>query len=249
MNPYAALVNDHGLYCYLNTELPLPASRETVLHYFESMQKVYPTLRNFTSRESGEHLLEEDKEDGSYRWLALEHRRVCTGYVNPPTLEAADAQHEKVIQTAPFHFGINGLDAEALDVVFVFDLIFAGNHDDVVAEAFGLKSPLAPFFSVPGAKIMKYEPIILLALDLEADLHCRLAIETRTNPFQVRTGQFQDDPISVFFTVRRYWHGEPADEFLEAYRKQREILQDMTDQLVVPTVLQPLARVIAEKSS
>jgi hypothetical protein len=249
VNPYATLSNDHGLYCYLNTELPLPSSRETVLHYFESMQKHYPTLRNFTSRENGECLLEEDKDEGSYRWLALEQRRLCSGYVNPPTLEAADAQHEQVIQAAPFHFGISGLDAEALDVVLVFDLIYSGNHDDVVAEALGQKGPLAPFFNILGAKVMKYEPVILLALDLEADLHCRLAVETRTNPYQVRTCQFQDDPISVFFTVRRYWHGEPAEEFLESYRRQRETLQELTDQIVVPTILQPLARVIAEKSS
>lgn len=249
MNPYAALANDHGLYCYLNTELPLPTSRETVLHYFESMQKQYPTLRNFTTRESGEFVLEEDKEEGSYRWLALENRRLCSGYVNPPSLEAADAQHEHVIQSAPFHFGINGLDAEALDVVFVFDLIYAGNHDDVVAEALGQQGPLSPFFNIPGAKVMKYEPVILLALDLEADLHCRLAVETRTSPYQVRTGQFQDDPISVFFTIRRYWRGEPADEFIEWYRRQREMLRELTDQIVVPKILQPLARVIAEKSS
>ena len=43
-------------------------------------------------------------------------------------------------------------------------------------------------------------------------LQCRLAIETRTNAYQVRTGEFPDDQISVYFTVRQYWGTGPGPD-------------------------------------
>ena len=50
------------------------------------MQKTYPSMRNFYCREKGEFVLEEDKEQGSYRWAAVEQRRVGAGCVNPDTI-------------------------------------------------------------------------------------------------------------------------------------------------------------------
>ena len=49
----------------------------------------------------------------------------------------------------------------------------------------------------------------MLALDDGCRLQCRLSIETRTNAYQIRTGQFPEAPISVYFTVRQYWGRQP----------------------------------------
>src|SRR6516225_1267592 len=84
MNPYSSLCDDFGLYVYLNTKMELPNSRETVLHYFDSVRRMYPRMTEFECRDNGEFVLEEDREQGSYRWVTLEHRRVCSGFVNPP---------------------------------------------------------------------------------------------------------------------------------------------------------------------
>src|SRR5947207_308440 len=124
MNPYSTLCDDFGVYVYLNTKMELPAGRETVLHFFDSLQKTYPQMTDFECRENGEFVLEEDREKGSYRWVTLESRRVCTGFVNPPTLEAADAQHEHVLEVAPYHLDFSGLDCEAMDVLFAFDFVY-----------------------------------------------------------------------------------------------------------------------------
>ena len=91
MNPLAALCDDFYLSCYLNTELELPRSRDTVLHFFEQIAKAYPTMTNFYIREANEHVLEEDKEQGHYRWMTLEAQRVASGYLNPPSLESCHA--------------------------------------------------------------------------------------------------------------------------------------------------------------
>src|SRR2546421_3079933 len=84
MNPYSSLCDDFGVYIYLNTKLELPQGRETVLHFFDTLQKQYPRMTDFERRDGGEFVLEEDRDGGSYRWVTLENRRLCSGYVNPP---------------------------------------------------------------------------------------------------------------------------------------------------------------------
>src|ERR1700761_16116 len=110
MNPYTSLCDDFGVYVYLNTKMELPHNRETVLHFFDSLQKTFPQMTDFETRENGEYVLEEDREQGSYRWVTLEQRRLCSGFVNPPTLEEVDTQHERILELAPFHFGLSPLD-------------------------------------------------------------------------------------------------------------------------------------------
>jgi hypothetical protein len=247
MNPYSSLCDDFGVYVYLNSKMALPVGRETVLHFFESLRKTFPQLTDFDCRESGEYVLEEDREQGSYRWVTLENRRLCSGYVNPPTVEAADAHHERILEVAPAHLGFEPLDCEALDVLFAFDFLFTGNHDEVVAEALGLHTTLESLLQLPGSRIINYEPSLMLSLDESCRLQSRLSIETRTNAYQVRTGQFPEAPISVYFTVRQYWGRQPFNTFSESYQNQRRICQELVDNHIVPGVIRPLAQTIAAK--
>jgi hypothetical protein len=247
MNPYTSLCDDFGVYTYLNTELTLPNSRETVLHFFESLQKSFPRMNHFYSRENGELVLEEDKELGTYRWVTMESKRLCSGFVNPPEVTDADKLNELVLEHAPYHLNLVSLDCEALDVLFAFDFVYNGNHDEVVAEALGLNTTLESLLSVPNTKIINFEPSVMLGLDEQLRLQARLSIETRTNAFQVRTGQFHDEPISVYFTVRQYWGNQPYKTFVESYRKQRELCQELVDNHVIPSVVRPLAQVIQAK--
>jgi len=247
MNPYSSLCDDFGIYVYVNTKMELPTRRETVLHFFDSLQKTFPQMTDFDSRETGEYVLEEDRELGSYRWVSLENKRFCSGYVNPPTVEAADLQHERVLEVAPFHLDFSPLDCEAIDVLFAFDFLYTGNHDEVVAEALGLNTTLESVLQMPGAKVLNYEPSIMLALDDTCRLQCRLNIETRTNAFQIRTGQYPEAPISVYFTIRQYWGRQGAKTFGESYRHQRKTCQDLVDNSIIPAIVQPLAQAISNK--
>jgi hypothetical protein len=247
MNPYASLCDDFGVYVYLNTKMELPTGRETVLHFFDSLQKSFPQMTDFECRENGEYVLEEDREQGSYRWVTLENHRLCSGFVNPPELEAADAQHERILELAPYHLGFNALDCEALDVLFAFDFMFSGNHDEVVAEALGMNNTLESLLQVSGTKVINFEPSIMLSLDENCRLQCRLSVETRTSAYQIRTGQFPEAPISVYFTVRQYWGRQPHKTFGESYQHQRKTCQELVDQHIIPAVIRPLAQAIAAK--
>ena len=59
MNPYSSLCDDFGVYVYVNTKMNLPSSRETVLHFFDGLRKVYPLMADFDCREGGEYVLDD----------------------------------------------------------------------------------------------------------------------------------------------------------------------------------------------
>ena len=44
--------------------MELPTGRDTLLHFFEQLQKQYPTMQNFYSRQRGEYILEEGQRLG-----------------------------------------------------------------------------------------------------------------------------------------------------------------------------------------
>lgn len=247
MNRYICDADDYYVNLNLNTEMELPNGRDTVLHFFEQMKKAFPELTNFYTRESGDLVLEGDKEQGPYRWLAIEPKRLCSGAVNLESADEAYRQHEMVLDVAPHLLTISMLDCEALDVLYGFDFTYEGNHDEIVAEALGLPSALEGLVEVPGSRVINFEPSITLALDEACRLQCRLAIETRTNAYQIRTGEYPEDQISVYFTVRQYWGTGPQRTFLDSFRRQREIGEEVVMNRVIPRVVRPLAQAIASR--
>lgn len=50
MIPYESLADDFYINMNLSTEMQLPAGRETILGFFERVQKTYPEMRNFYTR-------------------------------------------------------------------------------------------------------------------------------------------------------------------------------------------------------
>lgn len=247
MTPYGSLCDDFAVSSYLSTKMDLPGRREPVLHFFESLQKSYPKLIDFDRRDNGDFAIEEEREAGSYRWVTLESRRLCMGFVNPPAVEEVDVLAQRVLETAPFHLDLSPIDAEALDVTFSFDFMYAGNHDEVVAEALASGTPMDSLIQLPGARVINYEPSLMLALDEHCRLQCRMTIETRTNAYQIRTGQFPDAPISVHFTVRQYWSKQPFKTFWDSYQNQRQRAVEILDGHIVPHVIQPLSQAISAK--
>lgn len=247
MNDFNTESDDFYVNVNLNTEMELPTSRDTVLHYFEQLKKGFPDLNNFYTRENGDLVLEGDKERGHYRWVAIEPKRLCSGAVNPETLEDAYRQHELVLDLAPHLLTLSALDCEAFDVMYGFDFTYEGNHDEVVAEALGVGHALDGLLDVAGSRVINYEPSITLALDESCRLQCRLAIETRTNAYQVRTGEFPEDQISVYFTIRQHWGMGPDKTFLDSFRRQRAIGEEIVQARIIPKIVQPLAQAIASK--
>jgi hypothetical protein len=247
MNPFSALCDEFGVYVYVNTKVDLPSASETVLHFFDSVQKAYPEMTEFERRESGEFVLELDREQDSVRSVALDTRRLVSAFTNPPTLEDADRQHERILDLAPYHLDLTALNCESLEVVFSFDFAFQGNHDEVIAEALAPNTPLESLMQHAGARTLHYEPSIVVALDEKCRLQARLWLESRTNTFQVQSGQYPEAPISVYFMVNQVWGKSAPGSFVESYHNQRRLAQELVDAYVVPNVIRPLHQTISSK--
>lgn len=247
MHVYGSLADDYYVNMNLNTEMKLPDSRETILDFFGRVQKSYPEMRNFYTRENGDFVLEEDKEHGHQRWLSVEPRRVSSAYLNPADPEAADEQHLLVLELVPYMLSVSPLDCEALDYMLVFDFSYCGNHDALVAEALGAGGALEGMFELPGAQVLNYEPSMTISLEESCRTQARIMIETRTNAYQVRRGEFADDQISVYFTVRQYGSLQADDSFEKSLMNLKAHAENLLDSFVVGHVLRPLAQAIATK--
>ncbi len=249
MNRFSSLCDDFYINMNLSTEMELPTNRETILHFCERIQKTYPTMRNFYCRDQGDFVLEEDKNKGNYRWCTIEPHRVCSGQVNPEEFDSALAQHRLVLELAPYMLSVSPLDCEALDLLFGFDFSFRGNHNQIVAEALGVSPSMEWLCDLPGASIINHEPSLTIALDEDCRQQCRVSVETRTNAYQVRTGEFTEEQMSVYITARQYGSLDPDNTFEKVLESLSKTCLDMLDGHVIENILEPLNRTISLKRS
>lgn len=244
---YGDYADDFYLNISLNTEMELPAQRETVLNFFEQLQKHFPGMQNFYSRDKGEYVLEEKKDNGAYRWSTVEPKRVCAGFVNPPSFEDVTAQHRLITEMLPYFLSISPIDCESFNVMFGFDMAYRGNHNALVAEALGLPVSMEKFNDYPGANLISYEPSFQFAIDEECQTQIRLSVETRTGAYHVRSGEYSDEQLSVFLTARHYGSLPSETTFLEKYNSLAGTCEDLMDNYVIENVLVPLQNAIAIK--
>jgi hypothetical protein len=250
-----AMTDGLGSFCddfYVNlrlaSQMPLPTGRDTLLHFFERIGKEYPGMTRFRRSESGEANLEEDRSANTYRWASVENKRIASGHVNPPSIAEALRLHKLMANMAPHYMGISPLEIDHLDVLFGFDLSFAGNHDEVVAEAMFGESPLSCLTSIEGAKPIDFQPSVTVALSDDCRLQARIDIVTRTNSYQVRTGDYSEDVISVYLILRRYWGDRPKDPMEKIIDSLASQAEDLAQRYVVPKVLRPLSQAISSRS-
>ena len=242
---FASIADDFFVNLNLQTTLALPESRETVLHFCEAVQKEFRSMTSLYHRETGEYVLEGDRDSGSYQWLEMQSNRLSAGCFNPPQLADAYRMHHWLVERSVYYLGIGGLDVESLDLLFGFNLDFVGNRDAIVAEALLGGSSLAALITDTGAQCIECEPSLVISVDEACCEQARLSLETRSSSFQVRTGQYHDEPISVYLTVRKYpCPGEVLDP-VACLVRQGETAEDITCRIVVPHVIQPIAAAIA----
>ena len=247
-NPYSAFCEDFYVNMRLGSQLNLPHNRETLLHLFERVQKNFPAMSRFRKTDNGEFNLEEDRSSQSYRWMSVESKRLSSGHVNPTTVEESLALHKLLLEMAPHHMGISPIEVDYLDVLFGFDLGFGGNHDDIIAESLFAESPLACLTDVPGSRAVDFQPTVTVALTEDCRLQARVDIVTRTNSYQVRTGDYSDDAISVYLIVRRYWGDRPKEPMEKMFVEMSEKAEELCTSYIIPRILRPISSAIASRS-
>lgn len=247
MSEYGAFSDDYYVNMNLSTELDLPQSRETILHFFEQVQRRYPSMSHFYSRERLEYVLEEDKEKGDYRWASLEPKRVNSGQVNPTSFEEVADQHRLVLDMVPYALSISPLDCESLSVMFGFDFTFRGNQNELLAEALGLMPAFEKISESLGPSLLGYEPAIQFALDEDFKTQCRVNFETRTSAYQIRSGEYPEEQLSVYLTVRRYESLGANETFVGEFDRLAALGRELVDSFLIDNILRPLQQTISTR--
>ena len=242
---FSSAADDFFVNLSLQTTMPLSGGRETVLHFCEAVQKEFGSMTSFYRRDSGEYVLEGDREAGRYQWLEMDRQRLSAGYFNPPGVPDAYRMHGWLLNRSLYFLGVSPLDVDCLDVLLGFNLDFRGNRDAIIAQALLGGSPLSALVVESAGACIGCEPSIVIAFDEQCHVQARLSIETRCSSYQIRTGQYDDEPISVYLTVRRYPQPGQLLDMAESFRQQCETCEDMAGRIVLPNVIQPIAAAIA----
>jgi hypothetical protein len=247
MSDYGTFSDDYYLNMTLNTELDMPQNRDTVLHFFEQVQKRYPKMSHFYSRERTEYVLEEDKEQGDYRWASVEPKRINSGQVNPESFDEAVDMHHMILDMVPYTLSISPLDCESLSVMFGFDYTYRGNQNELLSEALGVMPGFERAAEIVGGRVLSYEPSIQFSLDEDCKTQCRISFETRTSAYQIRTADYPEEQLSVYLTVRRYESLRPGETYAKEFNRLAALCRDLVDGYLIENVLRPLQQTISLK--
>jgi hypothetical protein len=247
-NAYSSLCDDFYIDMYVNTELDLPTQRDTILAFFERIQKQFPSMGCFYRREENEYCLEEDRGAGRYRWVILETDRIGSGVVNPSSFEECYGQDRLVLELAPYMLGVSHLDISSLDVTFGMDFDCMGSHDEVIAEALFDRSAFNCLLDLPSARPVGFSPAVVIALSDDCRTQARISVESKTS---VCGGGKQkhksDEAISLSFTIRQYSSGREKFDPLKSFESQCRLAEALVGEKIVPNFVQPLTNVIAQR--
>lgn len=248
---FDTLCDDFYVSSRLFLKLDMSLERDTVLNFFERIRKELPMLTKFRRREDGCLILEEEEQQagGSRRWLRLEPASLRFGHFGPPDTSTVREMGDVILEHAPYHLTFSELDFDHLEVVYGFDLEYRGNHDRMVAETFYGDHPLAGFvLGDQAVHTIDAQPYLGIALTPDCDLQAYVEVKTRSSTFEVRTAEYENQPVSVYLTVRKYWGLAPCGSLLEVQGMLLDTADELATSRVGPMLVQPLAQAIASRS-
>jgi len=248
LDSYSSFCDDFYLDMCVNTELELPSERDTVLAFFERIQKRFPSMGCFYRRSGSEYCLEEDRSRGQYRWITLEVDRIGSGVVNPSDLEEAYCQDRLVLEIMPYMLSVGHLDIDSLDVTFSMDFECSGSHDEVIAEALLGQTAFNCLLEMPSARPIVSSPSMVVALSDDCCTQARCSVESRTSIYDPdKKEDVTGEAISLSFTVRRYPRADEKFDALESFEQQRQMAEELMAEKIMPAFVKPLTEVIAQK--
>jgi len=232
-------------------KLDLSLERETTVHFFERVRREYPTMRRFRRRDDNALILEENDGEGSsdsQRWIRLEPGAMRFGVFAPRDAQDVRRYGRFLLDQAPYHLTISDLDVDYLEVVYGFDMEYGGNHDQLIAETLFRDHPLAGFImGEEAAHTVDCQPYFGIALTPKCDLQAHLEVKSRTSSYEVRTGEYENQLLSVNLSIRRYWGFDDSQDLPQIYERLLNIADEIATGRVVPLVVNPLALAIASR--
>lgn len=244
-----AVCDDFYVSARLFLKLEMKLERETVLHFFDRIRKEYPGLSKLRRRDGDCLVLEEEaNEHGSRRWIRLDAGSLRFGHFAPPNTDEVRRFGELILNQAPYHLSFSDIDFDHLELIYGFDLEYRGNHDRLVAETLlGEHAASGFLFGDEAAHIIDAQPYYGIAMSPECDLQAFVEVKSRTTTFEVRSDNFENEPISVFLTTRKYW-GVEHPSLVDALGTLFDVAEELATDKVVPNLVNSLAAAIASRS-
>ena len=251
VDSYSSLCDDFYLDMYINTQMELPTGRDTILAFFERIQKQFPSMCCFYRRENNEYCLEEDHNIGQYRWVTLEADRIGSGVVNPSNFELVYCQDRLVLELVPYMLSVSSLDIDSLDVTFAMDFDYVGSHDEVIAEALFGSTAFNCLLDLPSARPIGFSPAVVVALSDDCRTQGRISVESKTSLYEPGRKDprlvGEDEAISLSFTVRQYRPTTERFDPLKSFEYQCQLAGALMAEKIIPNFVHPLVETIAQK--
>lgn len=246
MNNYKLLCDDLYVDMFVNTQLPLPSERGTLLLFFEQISKRYSNMGNFY-REDESFYLDEKKGD-FYRWACIENDRVGSGVVNPESMEDIYELDSLVLSLVPNILHVTYLDVKTLDYTINLNFDFDGNQDEVIADALFNSSGFGSLIEDNYSKTIIFSPSIVVGLTEDSRTQARISIESGTSLLNPNKWCREDkDYINLSCTIRRYPKINERMDLVKSFAEQFRIMDEIMDEKIIPGIIQPLAETITEK--
>jgi hypothetical protein len=241
-----AMCTDFYVNQKLALKMDLPTARETVLDMCDRIRKELPQMDRFR-RYEGELALESSEHESQYSWLALRQTSVRSGWVNPESLEEAYKLHRLILSVAPYFLSISPLDVDYLELVFGFDLEAATNRNEVVFDALLGDSALAGLIDTERESVLEAQPFLGFSLSEDCRLQAFVEIKARTQPGEVASRHYSDEPISIYLTTRRYGPLASIDDFAATFGMLAGHAERLAEERLIPQVVMPIRDAILSR--
>ena len=156
-------------------------------------------MNKFRKTDAGEFNLEEDRSSHTaYRWASLEPKRLASGHVNPTSIAEALKLHTLVSGMAPHYLASARWRSTTWTSCSGSTSAATGTTTRSCPRSLLGESRCRawPRSRGPGRSTSSRRSRVALSDDCR--LQARIDVVTRTNSYQVRTGDYNDDVISVY---------------------------------------------------
>ena len=246
---FATLGDEFFVTTRLRFKLDLTPSRESLLHFFEQVGRQHPELTRLRRCEDGGVVLDEQAPDGDERrFVRLDAEMLKLGVRRARGPEKLAVFAETVLNLAPCHLSLSGLDFDHMEMLFGFDLEFRGNQDELVANTLFEANPLVAAMTAEGPGVIDFQPTVGVTLSDDCETQAYLEVKSRTSAYEIRCGEYDAAALSVFLTLRRYWGFCPPTNLLQLHAHLLDTGVGIIERQVVPNVVRPLAAAIAAQS-
>lgn len=245
---FGALCSDFYVNQRLSLKMDLPGKRETVLDLFERIRRFRNQMDRFR-RFDGELSLESPPVDGAYDWLSMRRTNIRSGSVNPTDLEWAYSLHRTILEVAPYYLSISPIEVDYVELMFGFDLEANGNHDEIVYDALLADTAIGGLIDTENESPSDVQPFIGFTLEEDDEKTIvNFEIKTRTLTRPISDEKFDDEPISIFLSVRRNGPIEKVDDLKTIFNSLTRQAERLATDKLLPHMLNPITRAISSRS-